>query len=228
MAYALTRLAEAALLVAARREVPSIEALDEILSICEEGMVYCRELPQAYATGVAKSVTGSVLAMKGSEDLGFSLIDEGIDERGRFIVSVPCAAALTSAGQLSQRLGYEDRAVDYLARGLRALKDEGLPYSARSSLVGAAAAIRKQYPAVAARLLGAAGSLRPSFLYGGCVFEDEENVVELVRTEAGDDCYSAELGSGLRLGARAAIDLAIFHLEALASETVTQRRVDSR
>jgi predicted ATPase/DNA-binding SARP family transcriptional activator len=228
MAYTLTRLAEAALLVAARREIPSIEALDEILSICDEGKVYCRELPQAYATGVAKSVSGSVLAMKGSEELGFLLIDEGLAERGRFVVSTPCAAALTSAGRLSQRLGYEDRAVDYLARGLRALKDEGLPYSARSNLVGAAAAIRKQYPAVAARLLGAAASLRPSFLYGGCVFEDEESVLELVRTEAGDDCYSAEMGSGQRLGARDAIDLAISHLEELASETVTQRRVDSR
>ncbi|MGH8927040.1 MAG: hypothetical protein ACRDWH_01720, partial [Acidimicrobiia bacterium] len=79
-------------------------------------------------------------------------------------------------------------------------------------LVGAAASLRKTHPIIAARLLGAAGLLRPSFVYGNCIFDDDERVFEEIRIEVGDDTYLAELGYGQRLGSRNAIDLALSHL----------------
>jgi len=212
MAYALTRLAETILLESAHKEMPPVEVLNRVLAVCEEADVYCRQLPQAYASGVAKVASGSAMALLGQEEEGFLLIDQGIAERGRFHVGVPCAAALVSAGHLAFRLGYEGRAIALLQRGLAALKGEGLPYTGRSALVGAAATLRKRQPVIAARLLGAAGSLRPSFVYGSCMFDDEERVFEQVRADVGNDSYQAELGYGQRLGARNAIDLAISHL----------------
>jgi hypothetical protein len=212
MAYALTRLAETTLLAAGQKEVPPIEVLERVLAICDEAEVYCDQLPQSYASGVAKVASGSAIALLGQEEEGFALIDQGLDERGRFHVGVPCAAALVSAGHLAFRLGYEDRAAALLLRGLAALKGEGLPYSGRSALVGAAASLRKRQPVIAARLLGAAGSLRPSFVYGSCMFDDEDAIFDQVRSDVGNDTYHAELGYGQRLGARNAIDLAISHL----------------
>jgi len=213
MAYALSRLAETMLLQSAHKEAPSPEVLEKVLAVCDEASSYCRQLPQAYASGVAKVVAGSVLALQGHEAEGFTLIDEGIVERGRFHVSIPCAGALASAGQLAFRLGYEDRSRALLHKGLQALKDVGLPFSARSALVGAAASLRKRSPQAAVRLLGAAASLRPSFEYGLCIIEDEERVFDDVRNEVGDDVYFAELGYGQRLGARNAIDLALSHID---------------
>ena len=212
MAYALTRLAETTLLASAQIEMPSVDVLNRVLDICQEADLYCSQLPQAYASGVAKVASGSAIALLGREEEGFALIDQGNAERGRFHVGVPCSAALVSAGHLAFRLGYEDRAVVLFQRGLAALKGEALPYSARSALVGAAATIRKRQPVIAARLLGAATSLRPSFVYGSCMFDDEQRVLNEVRTDLGSDSYQAEVGYGERLGARNAIDLAISHL----------------
>jgi hypothetical protein len=212
MAYALTRLAETTILASASGDALSPDVLETVMSLCEEAGLYCRQLPQSYASGVAKVAAGTAMALQGSEAEGFLLIDEGIAERSRFQVSVPCAGALASAGQLAHRLGYEDRALGLFSRGLKALKDEGLPYSARSALVGVAAALRKREPIVAARLLGAARGLRPSFIYGLCLFDDEHRLLDDVRAELGDDSYFSELGHGQRLTARTAIDLALSHL----------------
>jgi predicted ATPase/DNA-binding SARP family transcriptional activator len=212
MGFTLSRLAETTILATAYREMPADEDLDTVLALCEEASGYCRQLPQSYASGVVKVATGAAIALQGNPDEGFALMDEGIAVRSRFHVGVPCAAALVSAGQLAFRLGYEERAVNLYSRGLNALKDEGLPYSARSALAGVAACLRKTNPVAAARLLGAAISLRPSFVYGHCIFNDEERLFDEVRTELGDGSYLAELGKGQRLSVRAAIDMALTHL----------------
>lgn len=216
MAFTLSRLAENTILATSYREMPSDEELDTVLALCEEAGGHSRQLPQSYASGVVKVAKGAAIALQGNPDEGFALMDEGIAVRSRFHVGVPCAAALVSAGQLAFRLGYEERAVNLFSRGLIALKDEGLPYSARSALAGVAAFLRKTDTGAAARLLGAAISLRPSFVYGHCIFNDEERLFDEVRTELGDGPYLAELGKGQRLTVRAAIDMALSHLPTVA------------
>jgi hypothetical protein len=99
-----------------------------------------------------------------------------------------------------------------IRQGLQAFQDLGLLYATRSALVGAAVALRKQDPIIAARILGAAGCLQPSFLYGTCFVADEDHVVEQVRTDLGSSDFSVEEDLGTRLDAREAIDLALAHM----------------
>lgn len=212
MAYSLTRLAETLLLRSTHRGDPIADELDVISTLCDEARSYCQELPQAYASAVEKTVSGSALALGGRVEEGLTRIEAGLSDRRRFAAGVPCAAELVSAGQLALRLGHEDRANALIRQGLQAFQDLGLLYATRSALVGAAVALRKQDPIIAARILGAAGCLQPSFLYGTCFVADEDHVVEQVRTDLGSSDFSVEEDLGTRLDAREAIDLALAHM----------------
>jgi predicted ATPase/DNA-binding SARP family transcriptional activator len=212
MAYSLTRLAETLLLRLTHRGDPMADELDLVLTLCNEARSYCQELPQAYASSVEKTVSGSALALGGRVEEGLTRIEAGLLDRGRFAAGVPCAAELVSAGQLALRVGYEERATALIRQGLHAFQDLGLLYATRSALVGAAVALRKKDPVIAARVVGAAGRLQPSFLYGTCFIADEDHVIEQVRSDLGSADFTVEEYLGSRLTAREAIDLALLHI----------------
>ncbi len=212
MAYTLTRFAETLLLRSTHRGEPIAHELESISSLCEEARSYCEELPHAYASAVEKTVSGSALALEGRVKEGLARIEAGLADRRRFAAGVPCAAELVAAGQLALRVGHEDRANALIRQGLQAFQDLGHLYATRSALVGAAVALRKRDPVTAARILGAADRLQPSFLFGTCFVADEDQVVEQVRTDLGSNDFSVEKDLGSRLNAREAIDLALAHM----------------
>lgn len=209
MAYSLSRLAETLLLRLTHRGYPMPGELETVLSLCEEADLHCRDLPQPYASAVVKTVAGTARALGGQPEVGLNMIEAGLAERRRFAAGVLCAAELVSVGQLAFGIGYEDRGTAMVRQGLEAFKDLGVLYSTRSALVGAAAAVRKQDPVIAARVLGAASRLQPSFLYGTSFITDEQRVVDEVGADLGDGVYAVEVAIGTHLGPREAIDLVL-------------------
>jgi predicted ATPase/DNA-binding SARP family transcriptional activator len=212
MAYTLTRLAETRLLRLTCREGTGRGELETVISLCEEAKSYCRELPNAYASAMVNVVLGSALVLQGRGEEGLAHVEEGVRQRTRFALGVPCAGEFISAGRIALRFGHDDRSKALIRKGLEAFKGIGLFHAARSALVGAAAVLHKREPVVAARLLGVAGCLKRSFLYGTSVFDDEDQVVADVRSELGDAAYSAEAELGKRLQPSEGIELALTHI----------------
>jgi hypothetical protein len=208
MAHALVRLAEARL----NRQIDwnEVEAgtWETVLELCDEAASYCEKLPDSDIAAVLKVVQGTARVAAGRQE-ALALVEEGMEERARYGLGVTCAAQFISVGQVARRVGSRDRSRVWTRRGLRIFRDLGLPCTARVGLVGAAAELERDHPAVAAHLLEAAVPLQPSYLYGTTTFEDEEHVFTRLRSS---------LGSGERweeakgLDVRAAIDLALAHL----------------
>jgi predicted ATPase/DNA-binding SARP family transcriptional activator len=211
LAYVLTRLAETMLSPIARGEARPSEELDDVITLCNEALAQCKLLPRPHAEAMAKVVLGHALSLQGNADEGLDLVEEGVRERMRLGLGIPCATSLISAGQLALRLGYEDRSSGLLRWGLEAFRTLGVMGAIRPGLIGVADALRGSVPAVAARILGAAERLQPPGYQVSILF-DERPVVERVRADLGDPDFNREKERGGRLSPEEAIKLALEHL----------------
>jgi hypothetical protein len=159
---------------------------------------------------MAKVALGHALALRGNADEGLNLVEQGVRERTRYGLGIPCALELVSASQLAFRLGHESKSRTQVRQGLEVFKDLGIMQAIRPALVGAADILRKSAPEIAARIVQTAERMPPSNYLGPVLFDDASSIAR-IRSELLREASSVDDPEHL-LEPEGAIDLALTHI----------------